>query len=196
MPNGKSLFISLMSLLLLNSCATIFSTSEYDVTIKSKPSNAQFTVSDIKGVTVHRGETPTEVTLEASEGYFSPQKYKIDFSNYAKTVTLDATIDGWYWVNFATGALAFTGFFAIDPVTGAIYNLDNFMHVKLNQIGFSKPNPGELIDVIYMKNGSKIQGTLIQRRKDTIKFRSLKGNEYILDKKNVKKTTQEKYEGD
>lgn len=105
-------------------CASIVSDSKYPVSISSSPSGAAYEIVNEKGVSVHSGVTPDQVTLRAGAGYFDGELYKVTFrkDGYASnTQTLNSGIDGWYWGNIVFGGLI--GMLIVDPLTGAMYTL-------------------------------------------------------------------------
>ena len=65
-----SLVLIGISTLMLSSCASMFSESEYPVHIDSVPSKMEIVVTDIDGDIVYRGKTPTVVELDAGARYF------------------------------------------------------------------------------------------------------------------------------
>jgi hypothetical protein len=109
----------------LAACASIVSDSKGPVTISSSPTAANIIIADQSGVEIHRGTTPTTITLDASAGYFDGQEYTITFSKDGydpTTVKLDSTINGWYVGNIVFGG--FIGWLIVDPLTGAMWALD------------------------------------------------------------------------
>ena len=90
------------------------------------PSAAHIAIADQSGVEVYRGNTPANVTLDASAGYFDGQEYTITFSkegHASATVKVDSRINGWYVGNIVFGA--FIGWLIVDPLTGAMWALDS-----------------------------------------------------------------------
>lgn len=113
-------------------CATILSNSSYPVTIDTNPSGAAITIKDKKGDTVHKGTTPTMVNLKAGWGYFSPARYTIEatFEGHEPIQqTFHGEFDAWYLGNFIFGGLI--GFLIVDPLTGAMWTLDDRVVVTL-----------------------------------------------------------------
>lgn len=104
--------------LLLCNCASIFSKSDYPVTITSAKPKKLTVQNRVTKSNVYSGTTPTTVTLSASQGYFKAAKYDIITAN--GTQSLDATIDPWY-----AGNILFGGIIGglIDPATGAMWKL-------------------------------------------------------------------------
>ena len=77
--------------------------------------------------------TPATVTLDSSAGYFKGEAYTITFSKEGymnQTVTLNSSIDGWYWGNIVFGGLL--GMLIVDPATGAMYNLPERVDASLD----------------------------------------------------------------
>jgi len=134
-----SCLLSLVALLLCSGCASIVSKSQYPVSINSSPAGATVSVKDSHGVEVFRGTTPTVVTLKASTGYFSPASYSLQFEKegYAPgAASISAGMDGWYIGNIIFGGLI--GMLVVDPLTGAMWRLDDAVYANL------PPNPGSL----------------------------------------------------
>ena len=136
MKQYKKITSALMSALILStSCSTIVSDSSYPVTITSSPKNAHFSITNDDGIEIHTGRTPSTVSLKSGDGYFSKANYKIDFDKNgfeAKTSTLEANMDGWYWGNFLFGGIL--GLFVVDPITGAMWKMPKVASVNLNQV--------------------------------------------------------------
>lgn len=112
--------------LLMPSCASIVSKSTYPISINSNPQGAEIMITDVKGKDVYKGITPATVNLEASSGYMKKEKYQITLkaSGYAEqTVYIQSKIDGWFWGNILFGGLI--GMLIVDPLTGAMYKLDD-----------------------------------------------------------------------
>ncbi|MYI77897.1 MAG: hypothetical protein F4077_09130 [Gammaproteobacteria bacterium] len=122
-----SLVLIGMSTLMLNGCASVFSVSEYPVRIDSVPTDMEIVITDRNGDIEYRGRTPTIVNLDARGGYFVRETYTIelyDSGNVVGRKQIDGSIDGWYFVNFLNGPGLIIGFFVIDPITGAMWSLD------------------------------------------------------------------------
>jgi len=126
--SGSSKLIAIILVLpLLASCATVVSTAHYTVPIRSEPTGARFVITDRNGRVTREGTTPALVELKASNGYFRRGIYRVELSKpgYAPAVTeLRARMNGWYWGNLLIGPI---GFLVIDPLTGAMYRLDQRM---------------------------------------------------------------------
>ena len=116
-------------------CASIVSDSKYPVAISSEPDDATFRVINRSGQTIFNGKTPTVVTLKSGDGYFKGADYKVIFekSGYMpSTLSIASSFDTWYFGNCIFGGTDFfIGFLVIDPLTGAMWKLDENLYVKL-----------------------------------------------------------------
>ena len=124
--------ISGIFLFALFGCASIVSNSSYPVTIHSNPSGAQITVSEAGGRIIHQGTSPAKITLDAGDGYFGSAAYVVEASlpGYpTRRMEVSASLDGWYFGNLLFGGLI--GFFIVDPLTGAMWCLDESVVVEL-----------------------------------------------------------------
>jgi hypothetical protein len=126
-----------LTTLLLSSCATIVSKSNWPLTVNTNPSGAKIEITNNKGIAVYSGVTPTSLKLASGSGFFSKQSYKIKLTldGYAeKIIPVECTLNGWYVGNLVFGGLI--GFLIVDPATGAMYKLDteyiNESLVKMN----------------------------------------------------------------
>ena len=112
------------AMIVLVSCASIVSKSQYPVTITSDPDGADITIVDENGMTIHTGTTPTTVTLSTG-GNYKGKDYTVTFlkPGYEKyQLKLQRGIDGWYvGGNFLLGGLI--GWLIVDPITGAMWTL-------------------------------------------------------------------------
>ncbi|MDP2227719.1 MAG: SHOCT domain-containing protein [Moraxellaceae bacterium] len=109
----------------VSGCASIVSKSQYPVTISSTPSGATVVIKNKSGAEIHKAQTPTTITLNASSGFFSAAQYSMEFQKDGyqnSTATTQAGIDGWYIANILFGGLL--GLLIIDPATGAMWKLD------------------------------------------------------------------------
>lgn len=125
-------FIIVVFVFSLVGCASIVSDSKYPVNISSSPKGAKLSVEDDSGRTIFTGRTPANVTLNASEGFFQAAEYTIiceKEGSYSRTTTLNSGLDGWYVGNILFGGLI--GWLIVDPATGAMWKLDDNVHVNL-----------------------------------------------------------------
>lgn len=128
-------FVSILCFTLLCGCASIISDSKYPVAVSSEPSEAIFKVVDSRGMTIFQGKTPTVISLKSGDGYFKKSKYQVIFekSGYSpKTLYIESSFDSWYIGNCLFGGFDFfIGFLVIDPLTGAMWKIDENMYVEL-----------------------------------------------------------------
>jgi len=140
----------LIPCVLLTSCATIVSKSNYPVEITSNPAGAKFTLKENKQNTIlHQGVTPTTVTLPASYGYFKPASYTLEFTKKGstpQTIQVNSAIDGWYFGNILFGGLI--GMVIVDPLTGAMWKLDSTVNADLTPLATLKNGNGRSLQVV------------------------------------------------
>lgn len=128
----KSLVAALVAATMMSGCANIMSGGTKPVTINSTPSGASFLIKDVAGKDVHQGVTPSRVTLDRGAGYFKGQTYEVRFSapGYSgQSKSINTTLNGWYIGNLLWGGL--TGFFIVDPLTGAMWTLPDDISATL-----------------------------------------------------------------
>ena len=121
----KGIIIS-TAVLVLNACATIVGDKTQLMNIASNPSEANISITDERGQVVFEGKTPTNVTLQKSDGsYWGKKSYtvKISKDGFAEqSIAVSASANGWYIAgNFVFGGLI--GWFIVDPMNGAMYTL-------------------------------------------------------------------------
>jgi len=148
--NNKSVNTAITGVasLMLASCASIVSKSEYPVSLMSSPAGAQVQVKK-NGAVIHQGTTPSTVTLSASSGFFTPAKYEVVFSKKGQpqqTVPLAAGVDGWYFGNIFFGGLV--GLLIVDPATGAMFKLPDNVNVTFSAVASIEGNNGKVIHVV------------------------------------------------
>ena len=118
--------LSLILVIVFAGCATIVGDKTHLMPINSTPDSATVLITDEKAVQVFRGQTPTTVTLQKSDGsYWGGKNYtvKISKDGYdAQIITVTSSPNGWYIAgNLVFGGLI--GWFIVDPLNGAMYNL-------------------------------------------------------------------------
>lgn len=137
----KATFLGIVAtMLMLSGCATIFSKSDYPVSINSIPDQMSVVVMRSNGDTVFKGSTPATVTLGAKKGYFKGERYTIRLmrgDRAAGETTLQATIDGWYFANLLAAGVI--GMLIVDPITGRMWALDT--EVTIVAVGSSATVP-------------------------------------------------------
>lgn len=135
---------TLLGLLALTSCATIFTKSAYPVRFNSDPQGARITITNKAGRIIYTGETPAKVKLKAAAGYMSREEYTIEFAKegYDSKITyLTANLDGVYFANLLLGG--FIGMLIVDPASGAMYKIaDKEINEQL------KPKQAEITDLL------------------------------------------------
>lgn len=112
----------LITILLLQGCASVLSNSAYPVRIDSQPPGAAFVIKNQNGIDVAHGQTPATVILESGAGYFKQAEYTVRFFKpgyQAQSYRLGSRINGWYWGNVVNPV----GLLLIDPATGAMWRL-------------------------------------------------------------------------
>lgn len=159
-----SLVLIGISTLMLSSCASMFSESEYPVHIDSVPSKMEIVVTNIDGDIVYRGKTPTVVELDAGAGYFVRERHTVRLYDGGKVVgerEIDNSIDGWYFVNWFGPTLF--GFLIVDPITGAMWKLDDnvtvFRDVKTTD---TNSFPQQQIDRVEDTSTTQYDGLIAQ----------------------------------
>jgi len=123
-----------MITILFTGCASMMSQTDYTVSIMSSPSGADYVVKNRRGLSVHRGVTPSTVVLNASAGYFSPERYTIELGKagfVSSSYALNGHLDETYLLNILWYIFSPIGFLLVDPATGAMWKLDRSMHAEL-----------------------------------------------------------------
>ena len=133
-------FLLVVAAVVLAGCASIVSKSEYPVAITSNPIGADFVVKRSNGIPVASGVTPATITLSASEGYFKPARYTVEFrrKGVVQSVPLTAKIDGWYFGNILFGGII-VGMLIVDPATGAMWALKDTVVATFQQTADAAP---------------------------------------------------------
>ena len=139
----KSISVILLSFILLFAgCASIVSKSNWPVAIISNPEGATVQITNYKGEKIYSGTTPTRIVLKSKRGYFKGERYKLLFTKDGYDTfayELDTGLNGWYIGNILFGGLI--GFLIVDPLTGAMYRLDDRVDVILPvDVSLSSPN--------------------------------------------------------
>lgn len=152
----KKLFLPVILLLTITSCASIVSKSQYQVSIASNPDNAKFTIANKYGAKLHSGKTPAYITLSASDGFFKKAQYTITYEKRGyntQQYNLTSSLDGWYFGNILIGGLI--GILIVDPITGAMYKLPEVVNVSLSSNTVSNNTHLKLIDINTLTQGQK-----------------------------------------
>ncbi len=154
---------ALVLILLLQGCASIFSTSSYPINIQSTPNKANITITDRNGVEVFLGQTPAIANLKSSQGFMKKAIYNIRISKKGyttKTYSISSSLDGWYWGNLLFGGLV--GMLIVDPATGAMFRLkdnsvDSVLSAETANLNSSEKHSQELriYDITEIPNSWK-----------------------------------------
>ena len=145
----------------LSGCATIVSGTRDDVAISSEPSDAKITIINQWGDTAYTGRTPALISLERGAGYLIGSDYTITFEKegYVKSTVMikrsmnPACVAGnIFWI-----FLAPFGWFIFDPLTGAMWSLED-VHVNLPPL--TSPESLKKTDGLYVMPLSDIPTNL------------------------------------
>lgn len=109
-------------------CASIVNGGNRSISIATQPPGATASIRKSGGgvmdvVTVER--TPCTVSLDPKGGYFKGQSYtlRLELQGYKPTeLELTSKMSGWYWGNIIFGGII--GMLAVDPATGAMWNIE------------------------------------------------------------------------
>ncbi|CAH2032185.1 tetratricopeptide repeat protein [Trichlorobacter ammonificans] len=123
-----------LSVLYLNGCASIVSSSARNVTITTEPDQATVEiVNQHDKISILKATTPHTLNMDASAGFFQPARYTVKLSKdgyIPMEKQLRAGLNGWYFGNVVFGGLL--GILVIDPATGAMWKFyDGSVHAKL-----------------------------------------------------------------
>jgi uncharacterized protein YceK len=164
MKRYKYFTFFMITIFLISGCASIVSKSSYPVTINSQPDQAEITIADETGRTVFKGKTPTTVTLDTKKGYFKGKDYTITFCKKGcttHTAQVKRNVDGWYIAgNLFFGGLI--GWLVVDPLTGAMWTLDDEINVVLAQAAPSKLETSSLNIMLIDDVPSSMQSKMIK----------------------------------
>lgn len=119
--------IGALTLILLSGCATIFSKSDYPVTVRSSPSKLSVEVTNSAGEIMFKGTTPSTIVLPAAKGiFFSRETYTFKLFKDDKEVgsrTISADIDPWFYGNLLGSPFFFVQSGPYDPVQPAPFRI-------------------------------------------------------------------------
>jgi hypothetical protein len=124
---GTLAFGLLGASLFAGGCASIVHGGNREISIATQPPGATASVrksgGDIMDVVAVQ-KTPCTISLDPKKSYFAGQSYtlRLEMPGYKATeVELTAKMSGWYWGNLIFGGLI--GMLAVDPATGAMWNI-------------------------------------------------------------------------
>jgi hypothetical protein len=143
----KVLTIGLL-LFIFSSCASIIKGGEQVMNIKTDPAQAKCVISNLRsGQEVAHVTTPSATVLKKGDGYFSKGTYKVSCEKEGyekKDVSLEGNLSGWYIGNIIFGGLI--GWFIVDPITGAMWNLEpENVDLTLSKRGETPQSVGSVI---------------------------------------------------
>lgn len=121
----KKIICASVAALFLSGCASVIKGGTQVVKINSAPEGAALTVVNRAGQQVATGTTPATVTLNRGAGYFKGEQYTVKLKKDGfsdKEIILSSNVGGWYFGNLFLGGLI--GMLIVDPLTGAMYNLE------------------------------------------------------------------------
>ena len=116
--------LAALTMMLSSGCASIVHGGPRTIPMTSTPPGATVTIYDRDGQQVMKQNTPFTANLKPKYAYFKGQQYRVVFEmpGYRPAeVQIRSTLSGWYFANIVFGGLL--GMVAIDPATGAMYNL-------------------------------------------------------------------------
>ncbi len=117
----------------LTGCASIVNDKIHPVAINSNPP-ADFVITNRNGIEVSSGRTPQTVALSGGAGYFKGENYSVKFKKdgFNDSVTsINSDLSGWYFGNLAFGGVI--GFLLVDPLTGAMWDLQPSISSSLSK---------------------------------------------------------------
>ncbi len=127
---GNTVF-SLIALLMLSSCASIFNRTTKDIAVTSSPSGLYFEVRDRQNKLVSSGTTPASIQLSSRYGFFKGQTYTFTAKRAGTEVgsmVMYAGLSPWYFGNLVLGGAL--GMLIIDPATGGMWTLPKAVHIE------------------------------------------------------------------
>jgi PEGA domain len=113
---------------LAGGCASIVHSGNRAISINTDPPGATASIRKAGGSledVVIVQKTPCTVSLDPKKSYFRGQTYtlRLEMPGYQTTeVELTPKMSGWYWGNLLIGGLI--GMLAVDPATGAMWNIE------------------------------------------------------------------------
>ncbi len=124
--NNFKVIIVCTAVLFVTACATILGDKTQLMNISSNPSGADIKITDERGQVITEGKTPTNVTLQKSDGsYWGKKSYTVNISKPGfaeQTIAVTASANAWYiGGNLIFGGLI--GWFIVDPMNGGMYTL-------------------------------------------------------------------------
>lgn len=125
----KKLFFataSIIALISINGCSSVFSSQTEVIEVASNPEGASITITNRKGDTVYKGVTPIKQELAKAEGFFKGEDYAVHIEKggfRAVDVVITSHNNGWYVFGNTLNAFL-PGWLIVDPKTKDMYRLD------------------------------------------------------------------------
>ncbi|WP_036304128.1 hypothetical protein [Methylomicrobium agile] len=136
----KTLFSTIAIAALTSGCASIIHGATDEVKVGSYPDRVDFTVKNEDGEIVMRGVTPQTISLKRGNGYFDGENYNVEFDRQgyvSQSTSIESGLSWMYPGNLIFGGLV--GLLIVDPITGAMWNLDDQVSVTLMPKSASLP---------------------------------------------------------
>lgn len=126
MGNNCDICVAPLVFILFGGCASVVCPIEYPVSVSSNVKGARVTIYN-RGKEVETLVSPAEVKLSPKSGYFVPASYSFVFQKegYADCeIGIHGRFNGWYVGNAILGIVGVVGALFVDPVTGAMWRLE------------------------------------------------------------------------
>lgn len=144
------MFAICLFLVMFSSCASIIKGGTQVMNVKTDPPQANCVISNMRnGSEVAHITSPSATVLQRGTGYFEKGQYKVSClkDGYEKKeVALEGSAGGWYIAgNLLFGGLI--GWFIVDPITGAMWNLEpETVDLTLSKKGEAPQTVGAVIE--------------------------------------------------
>lgn len=132
----KKIFLMSFFALILSGCASIFSDINYPIKITTEPDKVDIKIFNEEGIQVYQGQTPATVELRAGEAWFDGKDYTVKFEKegYRSEIrSIKRNLDTVYVVNFLI-PFGFIGSIFVDPLTGAMWELESPVFTHLDKL--------------------------------------------------------------
>lgn len=129
----KTLLLAAIAAFYLQGCATVVNGQSDTIRLTSSP-HADFVVRDKEQKVVTRGTTPANINVDRKSGYFSGEKYTVDFSKAEyepKSTVIDSKLSPYYFLNIIIGGIP--GLLIIDPLTGGMWDFQESSDTALTK---------------------------------------------------------------
>ena len=132
-----------LTTVMLTSCASMFSKSQYNVSINSNPTNQDFEITGENGRVIRTGTTPSVVQLKSGSGYFQSATYYVVYKTGERSI-INSSYTPIHLLNLLVPLGGFIwGGLIIDPITGAMWNLETY---NMTNVKGTKPSSTHLIN--------------------------------------------------